>query len=141
MIWYQMVCAPLFNGVENQYLLLQNEIKTILIETFGLISLQFRKYFAPVLSWSVIWRGLIGIAIIDFSDDDNFSINIGSEYFLVNNLHRELGKLELGRQTRQWPLLWPVISRFIFLFSSAQLDEILSILKKNPFLLLSIYTS
>ena len=122
---------------------------------FSLMPLQFRNYFAPV--WCPIWlcatlsknwlgnlilimicdlkkiRGPIGIAIIDFSDDDNFSINIGSEYFLVNNLHRELGKLELGRQTRQWPLLWPVISRFIFLFSSAQLDEILSILKKHSY--------
>ena len=150
-----MVCAPLFYGVKNQYLLLQNGMKSILIETFGLMSLQFIKYFAPV--WCSIllcatisknWlgnlilimicdlkkiRGPIGIAIIDFSDDDNFSINISSEYFLVNNLHRELGKLELGRQTRQWPLLWPVISRFIFLFSSAQLDEILSILKKHSY--------
>lgn len=58
MIWYQMVCAPLFNGIENQYLLLQNGMKSILIEDLVLchfnseiILLQFDVLFDFVLHY------------------------------------------------------------------------------------------
>ena len=58
MIWYQMVYAPLFNGMENQYLLLQNGMKSILIEDLVLchfnseiILLQFDVLFDFVLHY------------------------------------------------------------------------------------------